>query len=88
MITQKCRKKAINFESECMFGGISFPSAAKLREIVGGRKLFSLIMMMQKTFLVFCININGKYLVIWIWKGEEIIMLHSLSFIIFNRISG
>lgn len=39
-IVQKCRKKAINVKSECVFAGISFLSAAKLREVVGGEIIF------------------------------------------------
>lgn len=88
MIIQKGRKKLLILNQNVCVVVISLPSAAKLREIVRGRKLFSLITMMQRTFLVFCININGKNVVMWIWKGEKIIMLHSLSFLIFNRISG
>lgn len=33
-------KKAINVKSECVFAAISFLSAAKLREIVGGGNYF------------------------------------------------
>lgn len=32
--------KVINVKSECVFAGISFLSAAKLREILGGENYF------------------------------------------------
>lgn len=63
------------------------PFCCKAQGHIRRGKLFSLIMMIQKTFLVFCININRKNLVMWIWKGEKIIMLCSLLFLIFHRIS-
>lgn len=61
-ITKNCRRKLLMLKSEFIFASTntSFLSTAKLKEIVGGGKLFSLIRMMQKTFLVSCMNINGE----------------------------